>query len=215
MRRLCTRPLAGLTLRTGTYQLRDSILISTPPPHPSEPPAQTNNPLVTHISPPTAGTKLSLAIIAPKHASHAKLIRPETPVSVNSTASSKDGSQHAPTSSHGSKPESLFKNPPAFGEGEGSQIPLFGSDNPALTIVNGKKTKDATKERKPKNNLIKTNSSFVSRVIPHDSLAKRLGEHKAEELFVFANVNRAIQWLDLSAATNKVRICRDGNRLQD
>jgi hypothetical protein len=153
---------------------------------------------------------LSLAIIAPKHGSHAKLIRPETPVSVDSAPSSQAGSQHGQNSSRGSKTESLFRNPNAFGDSaETNPIPLFGHTNPALAVVNGKESKDASKKRKPKNNLMKSNSSFVSRVIPHDSLAKRLGDHKAEEIFVFANISRAIQWLDLSATTGKVNRLRN------
>jgi catabolite repression protein CreC len=59
--------------------------------------------------------------------------------------------------------------------------------------------KDAAKRRKPKNNIAKSNSSFISRVIVHEHLQKRLQEHPADGLFLFANINRAFQWLDLSS----------------
>jgi len=68
-----------------------------------------------------------------------------------------------------------------------------------LNTANSKEIKDPSKRRKPKNNIVKSNSSFVSRVIPSDNLTKRLQEHDPEGLYAFVNVNRAIQWLDLSS----------------
>jgi len=79
--------------------------------------------------------------------------------------------------------------------------PAFGDGNPALAIVNAKDSKDPTKRRKPKNNIVKSNSSFVSRVIPHEALQKRLADHDPEGILAFANINRALQWLDLSSET--------------
>ena len=188
---------------TGTYILRDDLLLATPPPHPSEAPVTNPNPLNTTIAPPTAGTKLSFAIIAPKHASFQKLTRPETPVSAASGASSsRDGSHHEHQSSWSSNADSLFR-PNALGESEQSHVPIFGQTNPALTVTNGKESKDPSKRRKPKNNMVKSNSSFVSRVIPHEGLTKKLQEHSPEGLFAFANSNRSVQWLDLSS-TSKV-----------
>jgi catabolite repression protein CreC len=193
--------------RTGTYLLQDSIHLSTPPPHPSEAPIQNPNPLPTNISPPTAGTKLSLAVLAPSNLTQHKLVRAGTPSSDRSGPSSKAGSNHEKQSSRSSNGESPFRNN-GFGEvAEGaSQTPVFGQTNPALTHVNGKEVKDGSKKRKPKNNLIKTNSSFVSRVIPHDSLTKKLNEHSPEGVYAFGNVNRSFQWLDLSSVSSKVRI---------
>ena len=79
-------------------------------------------------------------------------------------------------------------------------IPTFGEGNPALTVTNGKESKDPSKRRKPKNNIIKSNSSFVSRVITHEALQKRLQEHSADGLYAFVNVNRAFEWLDFSSS---------------
>ncbi|CAK7200760.1 hypothetical protein SEUCBS139899_003459 [Sporothrix eucalyptigena] len=59
------------------------------------------------------------------------------------------------------------------------------------------------KQRKPKNNVTKSNSSFISRVIVNDNLAKRLVDRPANGLFVFANINRAFQWVDMSSDIKK------------
>lgn len=63
--------------------------------------------------------------------------------------------------------------------------------------------KDAGKRKKPKNNMTKSNSSFISRVIVHETLSKRMQERAADGMYAFTNINRAFQWLDMSAP-NKV-----------
>lgn len=88
-----------------------------------------------------------------------------------------------------------------MGDADRSHVPVFGQSNLALTLVNGKEPKDSSKRKKPKNNIVKSNSSFVSRVIPHEGLTKRLQEHTPDGAFAFVNVNRAFQWLDLSSPT--------------
>lgn len=77
-----------------------------------------------------------------------------------------------------------------------SHAPAFGEGNIALALS---PTRDALKFRKPKNNIVKSNSSFVSRVIVHDQYAKRLAERDPKGLLAFVNINRAFQWLDLSS----------------
>ncbi|KAL5001549.1 hypothetical protein BDV10DRAFT_182448 [Aspergillus recurvatus] len=72
----------------------------------------------------------------------------------------------------------------------------FGDGNSALAAP---PVKDPSKKRKPKNNIIKSSSSFVSRVIIHEATTKRLNDRDPEGLFAFANINRAFQWLDLSS----------------
>lgn len=47
--------------------------------------------------------------------------------------------------------------------------------------------------------MIKSSSSFVSRVITHESIVKRLSDRNPDGLFAFGNINRAFQWLDLSS----------------
>lgn len=76
-------------------------------------------------------------------------------------------------------------------------VPVLGEWNPAVV---GMPTRDGgLKRRKPKNNIVKSSSSFVSRVITHDSCARRLAERNPDGLFCFANINRAFQWLDLGS----------------
>lgn len=78
---------------------------------------------------------------------------------------------------------------PAFGEGNSLLVPSH--------------TKDVNKRKKPKNNVTKSNSSFISRVIVNESLSRRMTERPGDGIFAFANINRGFQWLDLSSP-NKV-----------
>lgn len=87
---------------------------------------------------------------------------------------------------------------PTFISKESVTAPPFGDGNPALAAA-GPTVKDGQKRRKPKNNIIKSSSSFVSRVITHETLTKRLSDRNPDGLFAFANINRAFQWLDLSS----------------
>lgn len=59
------------------------------------------------------------------------------------------------------------------------------------------------KRRKPKNNIIKSSSSFVSRVITHETSAKRLSDRDPNGTFAFANINRAFQWLDINSTSKE------------
>jgi hypothetical protein len=58
----------------------------------------------------------------------------------------------------------------------------------------------ASKRKKPKNNIAKTNSSFVSRIITHESLQKRLTERKQDDVYAFVNISRAFEWLDMTTS---------------
>lgn len=78
--------------------------------------------------------------------------------------------------------------------GEFLHVPeRFGGGNASLSSSKGKK-------QKPKNNIAKSNSSFVSRIITHEHFAKRMAERTDEDLFVFASINRAFNWLDMSSS---------------
>ncbi|KAF2196181.1 WD40 repeat-like protein [Delitschia confertaspora ATCC 74209] len=200
-----TGPEYQLVVGEGTYKLRDCLHLSTPPPHPSEAPVHNPNPLATTISPPTAGTRLSPVIITPGLHSNPQFYGANT---TNSTRSHIPPSiQESPHENHSQASDGASHS--ANGVTQSSlneaHTPTFGEWNPLLATVNGKDTKDtkdakdASKRRKPKSNIVKSNSTFVSRVIPSDSLSKRLQEHDPSGLFVFANVNRALQWLDFSA----------------
>ncbi|PVH95155.1 WD40 repeat-like protein, partial [Periconia macrospinosa] len=192
----------------GTYLLREDLHLATPPPHPSEAPVHNPNPLATTISPPSAGTKLSLAILAPRQSSSSRLFRFDTAASARSQLPPSIQESPHETNSQASDTGSHSVSGTAPSPHEGLYAPAFGSDNPALAAVNGKDSKDPLKRRKPKNNIVKSNSSFVSRVIPHEALSKRLQDHSPNGLYCFANVNRALQWLDLSSPTKEEHLTK-------
>ncbi|OJK02380.1 hypothetical protein ASPACDRAFT_76763 [Aspergillus aculeatus ATCC 16872] len=85
---------------------------------------------------------------------------------------------------------------PTYSSNGNATAPLFGDGNPALAAP---VVKEGLKRRKPKNNIVKSSSSFVSRVITHEALTKRLNDRNPDGFFAFANINRAFQWLDLSS----------------
>ncbi|KAF9728917.1 hypothetical protein PMIN02_008434 [Paraphaeosphaeria minitans] len=205
-----TGPEHQLVVGEGTYVLRDNLHLATPPPHPSEAPVHNPNPLATTVSPPTAGTKLSITVVAPRQQSHSRLFRLDT---ANSTRSQVPPSiQESPNESNSQASDagsqSVNGNGVAAAPREGLHAPAFGSGNSALAVWNGKDSKDTLKRRKPKSNIVKSNSSFVSRVIPHEAIAKRLQEHNPNGLYAFANVNRALQWLDLTSSTKEEHLTK-------
>jgi hypothetical protein len=98
------------------------------------------------------------------------------------------------------------KKPPTFLK-SAITAPQFGDGNSAL-VAPPVPAKDALKRRKPKNNIIKSSSSFVSRVITHETSAKRLSDRDPNGVFAFANINRAFQWLDLSSPTKEEHLTK-------
>ena len=188
----CTTPdVSG----AGTFTLRDVIHLATPPPHPSEAPITNINPLATTPAPPTAGVKLSLVTISPGR-SASQLYKFNIPPSTRSplvASSIKESDQESipsnETSSDGNQSH-------VIGD---SSTPAFGEGNLLLSVPIG--GKDVSKRKKPKTNILKSNSSLISRVVPHEAYSKRVQDHSADGLLLFANVNRAFQWLDLSSPT--------------
>ncbi|KAG7286102.1 hypothetical protein NEMBOFW57_008405 [Staphylotrichum longicolle] len=179
----------------GLYVLKEDLHLATPPPHPSEAPIVNPNPLSTAPQPATAGTRLTLLNLDVSPLSSA-LYR---------TTSQSEGAR-------GSIPEHLDESQSSTDARESSsdvgrinstEVPPFASNAPAFgegnTLLAPVAQKDANKRRKPKNNMTKSNSSFISRVINHEALSKRLQERARDGLFAFANVNRAFQWLDMSS----------------
>lgn len=72
-------------------------------------------------------------------------------------------------------------------EDDGMIASLFGSG----TGSNPKK------RQKPKNNITKTNSSFVSRITTHENLTKILANVSGEDTYIFSNIGRTFCWTDL------------------
>jgi hypothetical protein len=189
---------------TGTYVLKEDLHLATPPPHPSEAPVINPNPLATTPQPATAGTKISLLSLSSR-ATAPLLYKVDTNRSTrsglhtsiqehpneNRTSVDVPDSSDGGTSVAGSTKMAMsIGSAPAFGEGN--------------TMLSGP-SKDAGKRRKPKNNIAKSNSSFISRCIVSENLGKRLQERPSNGYFAFANINRAFQWIDLSAS-QKVRL---------
>lgn len=179
----------------GLYVLKEDLHLATPPPHPSEAPIINPNPLATNPQAATAGSKVSLLNLGvrPLPSSFYKVaqrpsgLQPSIQEHPNESQSSTDMRESSEGGHMTSGDLSFVSNAPAFGEG-----------NALLTQTN---PKDAGKKRKPKNNMTKSNSSFISRVILHETLSKRLQDRPADGLFAFVNINRGFQWLDLSSAT--------------
>jgi len=184
------------------------LLLATPPPHPSEVPVVNPNPLNTKVEAPKNGTKLSL-IGLENHAfanglyndssAAAKLSFSGPPASIQEHPNEGRYSGDASVSTDKDRGTSMsdptnvsltLVNAPAFGEGN--------------AVLNPTNVKDKRKPNKPKNNMAKSNSSFISRVIVSETLSKKLTERPVDGIFAFANINRAFQWLDMSSAT-KVR----------
>lgn len=185
----------------GTYLLKDDLHLATPPPHPNDTPVLVPNPLSTAPQAATAGTRLSLVNFSTK--ASAPLYRLDT--NRNSrTGLAQSSIQEHPYENRNSS------EVPGSSDGEGTSFngsakatisigsaPAFGEGNSLLSF------KDAAKRRKPKNGILKSNSSFISRCVIHENLVKRLQERASDGYFAFANINRAIQWIDLSSP-NKV-----------
>ncbi|KAK7943149.1 uncharacterized protein PG986_012262 [Apiospora aurea] len=177
---ILTTPEEQFLVGEGTYVLKEDLHLATPPPHPSEAPVINPNPLATTPQPATAGTKVSLLSFA---------VRPPPPAFyrlTSATALSASIAEH-PNESRESHDAKLSSD----GEGQSAS---FSDGGPSTS-----KTKDANKRRKPKNNMTKSNSSFISRVIINESFTKKLADRPGDGLFAFANINRAFQWLDLSS----------------
>ena len=181
----------------GTYTLRDDLHLATPPPHPSEAPLANPNPLATTPAPPTSGVKLSLAVVNPRKVIP-QLYKVNTSTSTRSvlgTYSIKESEKESRASNETGSDDLV---PQSFATAGSGNAPSFGSGN---ILLNTAGMKEGLKRRKPKNNIVKSNSSFVSRVIPHEAMNKRLQERNLDGLFAFANINRAFQWLDLTATS--------------
>ena len=180
---------------TGTYVLQDNLHLATPPPHPQDAPIVNSNPLATTPLPPKASIKLTVCVTSPRKNSP-QLYRVYTPTSTRSNLgtysireSEKESRSSLETNGNGATTQVRFSNAPG-------RTPVFGENNILLAPMAGK---EGVKRKKPKTNLVKSNSQFISRVILHDSLNKRLQEHDSDGVFVFANIDRAYQWLDLSS----------------
>lgn len=184
----------------GTYILKEDLHLATPPPHPSEAPIINPNPLSTDPQPASAGTKVTLMSLEPRSPPAAFAKGPTASVfAPDASAGAGDGSYDGRSSGDAIKSSEDSHNGTISDITRPSEsAPAFGEGN---TLLAAAPLKDATKRRKPKNNVTKSNSSFISRVIINDNLSRRMAERPADGLYGFANINRAFQWLDMSSPT--------------
>ncbi|KAI9681840.1 MAG: hypothetical protein M1829_000585 [Trizodia sp. TS-e1964] len=187
-----TGPEYQLLVGEGTYRLRDDLLLATPHIHPSEIPIQSQNPLATILNPPTAGTKLSLVSI-PSSKPHNQLYKLQNAIgvlssSVQSSVIKESSSEPRSSGDSDALRGGALATPYIYDQ---TSTPAFGEGNTSLISPSG------PKRRKPKSNINKSSSSFLSRAVIHDSLSKRLQEHGGGGNYAFANINRSFQWLDL------------------
>ncbi|KAL9013338.1 MAG: hypothetical protein Q9173_001963 [Seirophora scorigena] len=185
-------PEYQLAVGEGIYILQDDLHLATPLPHPSEHTNANPSPLSTAPVRPTTGVRISLSRTNPRKPPHLYKIANLGSTRSNLATFSIKESEKESRSSH----ETSNDGQHAHFANTAGRTPVFGEDNALLTPALGK---DGVKRKKPKTNIVKSNSSFISRVMPHEAMTKRIHEHNPEGLFAFANINRAFQWLDLSS----------------
>ncbi|KAL8632627.1 hypothetical protein Q9189_001631 [Teloschistes chrysophthalmus] len=188
-------PEYQLAVGEGIYALQDDLHLATPPPHPSEHSSANPNPLATAPLPPTTGVKISVSRISPRKPPQLYKIANTNSTRSNLATYSIKESEKESRSSHDTSSDGLA----AHSANVAGKTPVFGEDNALLTSAT---SKDGVKRKKPKTNIVKSNSSWISRVMPHEAMTKRIQEHNPEGLLAFANINRAFQWLDLSSSND-------------
>ncbi|GAB0131708.1 hypothetical protein EsDP_00000169 [Epichloe bromicola] len=184
----------------GTYVLKEDLHLATPPPHPSEAPMVNPNPLATNPQPASVGTTMTLVRIQSRPPPFSYREPAATTLSLGGASSSMDQSGDGRYSTEGGM-SSEDGRAPSTSDAPNSiamgSTPAFGEGNSLLVPSH---TKDVNKRKKPKNNVTKSNSSFISRVIVNESLSRRMTDRPDDGIFAFANINRAFQWLDLSSS---------------
>ncbi|KAK9460537.1 WD40-repeat-containing domain protein [Lipomyces oligophaga] len=198
----------------GTYVLREDIRLATPPPHPSEITIINPNPLATTPAPVSAGVRISLCCIKYRNDSNPSVIyRTNTNQLTATDTRSSGGSDYDERLSDINSLAAATTRSMGLSASLNSQSQISStlesidsaSNNNALMVMlsnaSGSSSKD--KKRRPKMNMAKGNSSFVSRLTTHEHLSKRLAERSSEDLFFFANVNRSFNWLDFASPTLK------------
>lgn len=101
---------------------------------------------------------------------------------------------------HQEKPSgfrSLSRANSHYSQDEGSQSPSAAGSSAGFSSLFGGKRK------KPKNNIAKTNSTFVSKITTNENLAKILANRMNEDVYIFWNTGRTFTWSDLNQKPNE------------
>lgn len=100
---------------------------------------------------------------------------------------------------HQEKPSSfrsLSRANSHYSQDEGSQSPSAAGSSAGFSSLFGGKRK------KPKNNIAKTNSTFVAKITTNENLAKILANRMNEDVYLFWNTGRTFTWSDLNQKPN-------------
>lgn len=171
-------------IRSGTYQLKEDLFLVPPAPLPVEGPIfpRIPNPLSTTPAPPTQGVKISPVYLQ----------APEPPYSYYPRTTPSDAEHGGASPGHrGSSSSNSSSRPPVFGEWNRALSPSG--------VEERSKGKDGLKRAKPKTNIVRSTSTYVSRVQHYETTPRRLAERPLDGPFAFVNVGRSFQWLDMAA----------------
>ncbi|CCG82679.1 Catabolite repression protein creC [Taphrina deformans PYCC 5710] len=202
----------------GTYKAIDEIQVAYPAPHPTEL-APNPNPLTPHAAPLHSGMHLSVIDLSVKPGTKA-LRTPSMGDSFQASAyrseeekasHEEDGSSSSSTSStDGDSAEHIAVSSPvtpglASGEifrstsSSTGGADLTASMTATSSIFDGVYDPNSKRKKRIGTSANGTTSTFVSRAIVDGNITARLADHKREEVFVFANINRCLSWFDMGA----------------
>ncbi|KAF9974129.1 hypothetical protein BGZ73_002599 [Actinomortierella ambigua] len=80
---------------------------------------------------------------------------------------------------------------------------LAGQGSSSTSSTSGFSSFFSGKRKKPKNNIAKTNSTFVAKITTHENLAKILANRVNEDVYLFWNTGRTFTWSDLGQKPNE------------
>ncbi|KAF8976320.1 hypothetical protein BGZ46_008361 [Entomortierella lignicola] len=89
----------------------------------------------------------------------------------------------------------------SFGQDDSSNGSFHSSSAPGSSA--GFSSFFGGKRKKPKNNIAKTNSTFVTKITTNENLAKILANRNGEDVYLFWNTGRTFTWSDLSQKANE------------
>ncbi|KAI9231070.1 MAG: WD40-repeat-containing domain protein [Podila humilis] len=121
----------------------------------------------------------------------------------NNTATNTTNSQPATTLPQHA---STFPSSKSMGRAGGLSQSLMPQDEAQLqptTPSAGFSSFFSGKRKKPKNNIAKTNSTFMAKITTHENLARILANRVGEDVYVFWNTGRTFTWSDLGQKSNE------------
>ncbi|KAF9383738.1 hypothetical protein BGX21_001508, partial [Mortierella sp. AD011] len=97
-----------------------------------------------------------------------------------------------------------FSHQPLHMQEEGNgPIPPYATIGPSSASSVGFSSFFSGKRKKPKNNIAKTNSTFVAKITTNENLSKILANRVNEDVYVFWNIGRTFSWSDLGQKPNE------------